>query len=138
MKGYVKEAREAAERVCKEDKYSLKSQNEATDKEVSALRAVIKIIKDRGLEAEFSEERVEERVEELERQKAQRKRNVEPPQPKPKGRKRPRDPRGGFIGPYTNQLAPGLYNSAAPPQSVYYGQQTGFVMPPFHPAYYSQ
>ncbi|CAG7911120.1 unnamed protein product [Brassica rapa] len=138
LKGYVKEAREAAERVCKEDKYSLKSQNEATDKEVSALRAVIKIIKDRGLEAEFSEERVEERVEELERQKAQRKRNVEPPQPKPKGRKRPRDPRGGFIGPYTNQLAPGLYNSAAPPQSVYYGQQTGFVMPPFHPAYYSQ
>ncbi|CAN6805307.1 unnamed protein product [Brassica oleracea var. botrytis] len=94
LKGYVKDSRDAAERVCKEDKYSLKSQNEATDKEVSALKAVIKIIKDRNLEAEYSEERVEERVEELERQKAQRKRNVEPPQPKPKGRKRPRDRSG--------------------------------------------
>ncbi|CDY55572.1 BnaC09g41500D [Brassica napus] len=140
LKGYVKESREAAERVCKEDKYSLKSQNVATDKEVSALKAVIKIIKDRNLEAEFSEERVEERVEELERQKAQRKRNVEPPQLKPKGRKRPRDrsARGGIVGPYTNPLAAGLYNSAAPPQAVYYGQQAGFVMPPFHPSYYSQ
>ncbi|KAF3569096.1 hypothetical protein DY000_02018849 [Brassica cretica] len=173
LKGYVKESREAAERVCKEDKYSLKSQNVATDKEVSALKAVIKIIKDRNLEAEFSEERVEERVEELERQKAQRKRNVEPPQLKPKGRKRPRDrsgntqvhrqeaggvmiepshhhglqlnhfgvvnpARGGILGPYTNPLAAGLYNSAAPPQAVYYGQRAGFAMPPFHPSYYSQ
>ncbi|CAN7067975.1 unnamed protein product [Brassica rapa subsp. trilocularis] len=170
LKGYVKEAREAAERVCKEDKYSLKSQNEATDKEVSALRAVIKIIKDRNLEAEFSEERVEERVEELERQKAQRKRNVEPPQPKPKGRKRPRDrtqvyrqeaggvmiepshhhglqlnpfgvvnpARGGILGPYMSPVAAGLYGAAAIPQPVCYGQQAGFVMPPFHPSYYSQ
>ncbi|KAL0646556.1 hypothetical protein Bca4012_044847 [Brassica carinata] len=140
LKGYVKDSRDAAERVCKEDKYSLKSQNEATDKEVSALKAVIKIIKDRNLEAEYSEERVEERVEELERQKAQRKRNVEPPQPKPKGRKRPRDrsARGGILGPYTNPVAAGLYGSAAIPQPVYYGQQAGFVMPPFHPSYYSQ
>ncbi|KAH0847475.1 LOW QUALITY PROTEIN: hypothetical protein HID58_091747 [Brassica napus] len=134
------DSRDAAERVCKEDKYSLKSQNEATDKEVSALKAVIKIIKDRNLEAEYSEERVEERVEELERQKAQRKRNVEPPQPKPKGRKRPRDrsARGGILGPYMNPVAAGLYGSAAIPQPVYYGQQAGFVMPPFHPSYYSQ
>ncbi|CAN6872827.1 unnamed protein product [Brassica oleracea] len=164
LKGYVKESREAAERVCKEDKYSLKSQNVATDKEVSALKAVIKIIKDRNLEAEFSEERVEERVEELERQKAQRKRNVEPPQLKPKGRKRPRDRSGntqvhrqeaggvmvepshhhglqlnhfGVVNPARGGIL-GLYNSAAPPQAVYYGQQAGFVMPPFHPSYYSQ
>ncbi|KAL0735756.1 hypothetical protein Bca4012_011966 [Brassica carinata] len=172
LKGYVKEAREAAERVCKQDNYSLKSQNEATDKEVSALKAVIKIIKDRSLEAEFSGERVDERVEELEKQKAQRKRyNVETPQPKPKGRKRPRDrrgmqapsqqqpsrpehshhglqlnpfgvvnaARGGILGPYMNPVATGLYGSAAiPPQPAYYGQQAGFVMPPFHPAYYPQ
>ncbi|KAL0750291.1 hypothetical protein Bca101_032294 [Brassica carinata] len=117
LKGYVKDSRDAAERVCKEDKYSLKSQN---------ARLLIK--------------KVEERVEELERQKAQRKRNVEPPQPKPKGRKRPRDrsARGGILGPYMNPVAAGLYGSAAIPQPVYYGQQAGFVMPPFHPSYYSQ
>ncbi|KAF8064752.1 hypothetical protein N665_1169s0010 [Sinapis alba] len=164
LKGYVKEAREAAERVCKEDNYSLKSQNEATDKEVSALKAVIKIIKDRNLESEFYEERVEERLEELEKHKAQRKRNVEI---QPKGRKRPRDRSGGtqvhrqepshhhglqlnpfgvvnsargvgVLGPYMNPVAAGLYGSAATPQPVYYGQQGGFVMPPFHPAYYPQ
>ncbi|KAG2273805.1 hypothetical protein Bca4012_046063 [Brassica carinata] len=122
------------------------------------------IIKDRNLEAEFSEERVEERVEELERQKAQRKRNVEPPQLKPKGRKRPRDRSGytqvhrqeaggvmiepshhhglqlnhfGVVNPARGGIL-GLYNSAAPPQAVCYGQQAGFVMPPFHPPYYHQ
>ncbi|KAJ0243631.1 FRIGIDA-like protein 1 [Hirschfeldia incana] len=172
LKSYVKEVREAAERVCKEDKYSLKSQNEATDKEVSALKAVIKIIKDWGLEAEFDEERVEERVEELEKEKAKRKRNnveQQQPQVKAKGRKRPRDRRGvqqapaqsqqqplrpehshhglqlnpfGVVvnsarGPYMNPVAAGLYGSAATlPQPVYYGQQVGFLRPPFHPAYY--
>ncbi|KAF2572770.1 hypothetical protein F2Q70_00006034 [Brassica cretica] len=95
LKGYVKDSRDAAERVCKEDK------------EVNALKAVIKIIKDRNLEAEFSEERVEE-------------------------------PRGGILGPYMSPVAAGLYGSAAIPQPVYYGQQAGFVMPPFHPSYYSQ
>ncbi|CAH8387719.1 unnamed protein product [Eruca vesicaria subsp. sativa] len=170
LKGYVKEVREVAERVCKEDKYSLKSQNEATDKEVSALKAVIKIVKDQGLEGEFLEERVEERVEELEKQKALRKRNVETPQAK--GRKRPRyrsgahvpkqeasgvmimtEPslhhglhlnsfgvvnpaRSGILGPYVNPVTAGLYGLAATPQPVYYDQQAGFVMPPFHPAYY--
>ncbi|KAH0852619.1 hypothetical protein HID58_093857 [Brassica napus] len=46
--------------------------------------------------------------------------------------------RGGILGPYMNPLAAGLYGSAAIPQPVYNGQQAGFVMPPFHPAYYHQ
>ncbi|KAG2273795.1 hypothetical protein Bca4012_046061 [Brassica carinata] len=46
--------------------------------------------------------------------------------------------RGGILGPYTNPSAAGLYGSAAIPQPVYYGQQAGFVMPPFHPPYYHQ
>ncbi|CAG7911121.1 unnamed protein product [Brassica rapa] len=37
-----------------------------------------------------------------------------------------------------NPLAAGLYGSAATPQPVCNGQQDGFVMPPFHPAYYPQ
>ncbi|ESQ41623.1 hypothetical protein EUTSA_v10013493mg [Eutrema salsugineum] len=171
LKTFIKDSREAARRRCVEDNHSLKSQNEATDKEVSALKAVIKIIKDQNLESEFSQEKVEERVEELEKQKAQRKRNAanqqQEPQPK-KGRKRPRDRSGtqapvptqqpfcvpeashhgsqfnpfGLVNPvvvpYMNPLA-GLYGSAATPQSLYYGQQNGFVLPgQYHPAYYSQ
>ena len=47
--------------------------------------------------------------------------------------------RGGInLGPYMNPLAAGLYGSAATPQPVCNGQQDGFVMPPFHPAYYPQ
>lgn len=172
LKSYIKELRVAAYRICVEDNYSLKSQNEATDKEVSALKAVIKIIKDHNLESEFSDEKLEERVEELEKQKALRKRNTANPQQEPqqKGRKRTRNGSGtqvpalsqqqplsrpeavlmpglqlnpfglgGGVVPYMNPLA-GLYGgSAATPQSVYYGQQTGFVLPPqYHPAYYSQ
>ncbi|CAN8256106.1 unnamed protein product [Cochlearia groenlandica] len=88
LKAYIKSSREASHMLCVEHNHSLKSQNEATDKEVSALKAVIKIIKEQCLESEFSEEKVEERVEELERLKAQRKRAAANPQQE--GRKRAR------------------------------------------------
>lgn len=79
LKSYIKDSREAALRVCVEDNYSTKSQNEAIDKEVSALKAAIKIIKDQNLDSEFTQEKVEERVEELEKYKALRKRNATNP-----------------------------------------------------------
>ncbi|VVB14722.1 unnamed protein product [Arabis nemorensis] len=96
LKSYIKELRAAAYRICVEDNYSLKSQNEATDKEVSALKAVIKIIKDQNLESEFCDEKLEERVEELEKQKALRKRNAANPQQESqqKARKRTRNGNG--------------------------------------------
>ncbi|KAL1204946.1 FRIGIDA-like protein 2 [Cardamine amara subsp. amara] len=74
LKTSLKNSREAAKRVCAEGKNSLKAQNEATDKELSALRAVIKVIKEKNLEFEFFEEKLEECVRELEDQKAQRRR----------------------------------------------------------------
>ncbi|XP_010453791.1 PREDICTED: FRIGIDA-like protein 1 [Camelina sativa] len=94
LKSHIKDSREAALRVCKEDNYSLKSQNEAIDKEVSALKAAIKIIKDQNIESEFTQEKVEERVEDLEKCKALRKRNTtNTPQKESqqKGKKRSRD-----------------------------------------------
>ncbi|XP_010492516.1 PREDICTED: FRIGIDA-like protein 1 [Camelina sativa] len=179
LKAHIKDSREAARKVCKEDNYSLKSQNEAIDKEVSALKSAIKIIKDQNLESEFTQEKVEERVEELEKCKALRKRNTtNTPQKESqqKGKKRDRDcnvtqvpvtsqqllsrpeallmppehsHRGlqlnsyglmtpAFTGVVVNPLA-GHFGSAATPQSLYYTQQTGFVLPPgYHPPYYSQ
>ncbi|KAF8088636.1 hypothetical protein N665_0533s0022 [Sinapis alba] len=65
-------SREAAKRVCAEGGNSLKAQNEATDKELSALRLVIKVVKERNLEFEFFEENLEECVHELENLRAQR------------------------------------------------------------------
>ncbi|VVA93250.1 unnamed protein product [Arabis nemorensis] len=72
LKTSLKNSREAAKRVCAEGNYSLKAQNEATDKELSALRLVIKVVKERNLESEFLQEKLEECVRELEDQKAQR------------------------------------------------------------------
>ncbi|AED92279.1 unnamed protein product [Arabidopsis thaliana] len=179
LKSYIKDCREAALRVCVEDNYSLKSQNEASDKEVSALKPLIKIIKDQNLESEFTQEKVEERVEELEKNKALRKRNTTNPpkqEPQQKGKKRTRDCKNGsqvpvpsqqllsrpeallmpehshhglqlnpyglmtsaFSGVVVNPLT-GLFGSGATPQSLYYAQQTGYVLPPqYHPPYYSQ
>ncbi|EOA36098.1 hypothetical protein CARUB_v10011101mg [Capsella rubella] len=74
LKTSLKNSREAAKRVCAEGNYSLKAQNEATDKELSALRAVIKVVKEKSLESEFVEEKLEDCVKELEDQKAQRRR----------------------------------------------------------------
>ncbi|KAG7550845.1 Frigida-like [Arabidopsis thaliana x Arabidopsis arenosa] len=107
LKSYIKNSREAALRVCVEDNYSIKSQNEAIDKEVSALKAAIKIIKDQNLESEFTQEKVEERVEELEKYKALRKRNATNPpkqEPQQKGKKRTRDGNGAQVPAPSQQL----------------------------------
>ncbi|KAL1205811.1 FRIGIDA-like protein 1 [Cardamine amara subsp. amara] len=97
LRSYIKDSREAALRVFKEDNYSIKSQNEAIDKEVAALKAAIKIIKDQNLESEFTQEKVEERIEELEKFKALRKRdttNSSQQEPQKRGKKRTRDCNG--------------------------------------------
>lgn len=73
LKTSLYNSREAAKRVCAEGGNSLKAQNEATDKELSALRLVIRVVKERNLELEFYEEDLEERVQELENLRAQRK-----------------------------------------------------------------
>lgn len=49
-------------------------QNEATAKETSALKAVIKIIEEHKLESEYPKEFLEKQIENLEKQKADRKR----------------------------------------------------------------
>ncbi|CAA7026707.1 unnamed protein product [Microthlaspi erraticum] len=87
-----------AARSCKEDsrrgENSAKAQNEANEKELTALRAVIKVVKERNLEYEFLEEELEECVEKLENWKAraQKKRasNVQQPQKQLDKKKRPR------------------------------------------------
>ncbi|KFK25859.1 protein frigida like 1 [Arabis alpina] len=112
LKSYVKELRVAAYRICVEGNYSLKSQNEATDKEVSALKAVIKIVKDHTLESEFCDEKLEQRVDELEKQKALRKRNTANANPNPqqepqhKGRKRARGGNGTQVPAPLSQQQP--------------------------------
>ncbi|KAJ0231004.1 Inactive FRIGIDA-like protein 2 [Hirschfeldia incana] len=91
LKNSLYNSREAAKRVCAEGGNSLKAQNEGTDKELSALRLVIKVVKERNLELEFCEENLEECVQELENVRAQRRQEAaklvspaNPPQKRPR------------------------------------------------------
>ncbi|XP_010550845.1 PREDICTED: FRIGIDA-like protein 1 [Tarenaya hassleriana] len=81
LKSYLEKSGKASQKVLEKRRNSLKAQIEATDKEIGVLRAVIKVIKEHKLEAEFSLENLEERVKELEKEKASRKRNTNPPKP---------------------------------------------------------
>ncbi|CAH2034786.1 unnamed protein product [Thlaspi arvense] len=93
LKTSLKNSREAAKRVCAEGNYSVKAQNEAIDKELNALRTVIKVVKEKNLESEFLQEKLEDCVRELEKQKAERRRDntVNPQKPQQQlGNKRPR------------------------------------------------
>ncbi|OMP04273.1 Frigida-like protein [Corchorus olitorius] len=74
LKDYLNETKKLAKQVCVDGKNSLKSQNEATAKEIGALKAVIKVIEEHKLEAEYSKEGLQRRIEQLEKQQADRKR----------------------------------------------------------------
>ncbi|XP_007020622.2 PREDICTED: FRIGIDA-like protein 2 [Theobroma cacao] len=83
LKEYLKETTKLAKQVCKDGKNSLKSQNEATAKEIGALKAVIKVIQEHKLETEYPQEDLQKRIEQLEKQQADRKRPAAAPAAKP-------------------------------------------------------
>ncbi|KAF8410834.1 hypothetical protein HHK36_003371 [Tetracentron sinense] len=94
LKAYVKDSKKVAQEIRKKGNNSLQSQNEATAKEIAALKAVIKYVGDHKLESQYPRENLEKRVEQLEKQKADRKRPAAAPATKPQqhqpGNKRPR------------------------------------------------
>ncbi|XVF70810.1 hypothetical protein PTKIN_Ptkin11bG0191600 [Pterospermum kingtungense] len=83
LEDYLKETKRLAEQVCKDGKNSLRSQNEATAKEIGALRSVIKIIEQHKLENEYSKENLQKRIEQLEKQQSERKNRATAPAAKP-------------------------------------------------------
>ncbi|KAF3453350.1 hypothetical protein FNV43_RR03790 [Rhamnella rubrinervis] len=94
LQSYLKESKNLAKKVCREGKNSLKSLNEATAKEVGAMKSVIKVIEDYKLESEYPREILEKQIERLEKQKANRKRpaakSQQPNKQQQSGNKRPR------------------------------------------------
>ncbi|KAF8409693.1 hypothetical protein HHK36_005772 [Tetracentron sinense] len=100
LKAHVKDSEKVTQEILKKGNNSLQSQNKATDKEVFALRVVIKYIRDHTLESQYPPENLEKRAEQLEKQKADRKRPARVRAPKPQqlqqqqqqqsGNKRPR------------------------------------------------
>ncbi|XP_038997212.1 FRIGIDA-like protein 1 isoform X2 [Hibiscus syriacus] len=81
---YLKETKRLAMQVCEKGKNSLKSQNIAADREILALKSVIKIIEEHNLETEYSQVPLQKCIEQLEKQQADRKVPATPSSFKPK------------------------------------------------------
>ncbi|KAL5737493.1 hypothetical protein ACOSP7_030254 [Xanthoceras sorbifolium] len=95
LKAYVNKSKKLAKNVRRDGKNSPRALNDADAKEVNALKAVVKVIEAYNLESECPKEGYEKRIEQLERQKADKKSPAAKPQQQPKklqqySNKRPR------------------------------------------------
>ncbi|XP_020580173.1 FRIGIDA-like protein 2 [Phalaenopsis equestris] len=73
LNAYVKESKKTAQELRKKGNHSAQSQNEASSKEIAALRAVAKIVEEYNLGSVYSCENFQKRIEQLEKQKAEKK-----------------------------------------------------------------
>ncbi|KAF5177736.1 Frigida-like protein [Thalictrum thalictroides] len=95
LKDYFKQSKKVAQDIRNKGNHSIQSLNEATAKELAAVRAIIKCIEEHNLESEYPRGILDMRVEQLEKQKADRKRTATSSTPADKrpqqsGNKRPR------------------------------------------------
>ncbi|KAH7301715.1 hypothetical protein KP509_23G038800 [Ceratopteris richardii] len=88
LKAYLKEAKKAFQNTLKAGNNSTAAQNDANQKELSALKVVLKTITDLKLEESYPPSPLEKRVAQLEKAKADRKRSAA--SGKPQQMKRPR------------------------------------------------
>ncbi|KAL0924778.1 hypothetical protein M5K25_005635 [Dendrobium thyrsiflorum] len=73
LNAFIKESKKAAEELRNKGNHSAQSKNEASSKEIAALRAVAKIVEEYKLGSVFSCVNVQKRIEQLENKKAERK-----------------------------------------------------------------
>ncbi|XVF32017.1 hypothetical protein REPUB_Repub17cG0045200 [Reevesia pubescens] len=100
LKSYLKEARKASSPV-KPGNASPTAQTEVSERELTALKAVIKCIEEHNLEKQYPVDPLQKRVLLLEKAKADKKRATEAAKPQPK---RPRANGGGY-GPRVTNVA---------------------------------
>lgn len=81
LKEYFTQSKKVAEEIRKKGNLSVQSQNEATAKELAAMRAIIKCIEEHNLESEYPRAPLEKRIEHLEKQRADKKRPASGPVP---------------------------------------------------------
>ncbi|XP_010277794.1 PREDICTED: FRIGIDA-like protein 3 isoform X2 [Nelumbo nucifera] len=109
LKSYLKEARKASSPV-KPGNTSPTAQNEVNERELVALKAVIKCIEDHKLEEQYPMDPLQKRVVQLEKAKADKKRVAEAAKPQSK---RPRANGGGYGPRITNIPDKSFYTRAA-------------------------
>lgn len=96
LKAYLKDARKAVQNTLKGGNNTTAAQNDANQKELSALKIVLKAISDLKLEESYASAPLEKRVAQLEKAKADRKRSAA--SGKPQQMKRPRINNSGAGG----------------------------------------
>lgn len=101
LKSYLKEAKKAPTPV-KAGNTSPSAENEVNDRELSALKAVIKCIEEHNLEEQYPVDPLQKRILQLEKAKADKKRATEVAKPQPK---RPRANGAGYGPRVTNVTA---------------------------------
>ncbi|XP_068643850.1 truncated FRIGIDA-like protein 1 [Aristolochia californica] len=74
LNGYLVESKNVSQEIRRKGNNSTMSQHEAIARETAAIRAVLKIIEEHKLEAEFSRESLEKQIAKLESQKPEKKR----------------------------------------------------------------
>ncbi|PKI77477.1 FRIGIDA-like protein 1 [Punica granatum] len=109
LKTHLDRLKEFTEKVCEDRKKSPQSQREAIDREIKALESVVKIIEDRKLVGEYPKQELHDRIQQLDKLKAEKKwaaRAQEPQNTQVSRNKRPRANPAGFV--------PQLGSSSAP------------------------
>lgn len=101
LKSYLKDARKACSPV-KPGNASPTAQNEVNERELTALKAVIKCIEEHKLEEQYPVDPLQKRILQLEKAKADKKRVTEAAKPQPK---RPRANGVGYVPRVTNVVA---------------------------------
>ncbi|KAM7521925.1 hypothetical protein LguiA_011827 [Lonicera macranthoides] len=84
LKSYLTEARKVSSPVRSGSSSPPNVQNDVNERELSALKAVIKCIEDHKLEDQYPLEPLQKRIQQLEKAKADKKRATEVPKPQPK------------------------------------------------------
>ncbi|KAL5206239.1 hypothetical protein ABZP36_034448 [Zizania latifolia] len=113
LKAYLKEVKKVPH--VKTGKLSLEVQNEMNERELSALKAVIKCIEEHKLDEQFPIDLLQKRVIQLEKAKADKRRAVEAAKPQSK---RPRA-NGSVYLPHVPYPDKSLYQAAAPQRHPY-------------------
>ncbi|GAV68385.1 Frigida domain-containing protein [Cephalotus follicularis] len=105
LKSYLKEARKVSS-PGKPGNTSPTAQNEVNERELTALKAVIKCIEEHNLEEQYPMDPLQKRVLQLEKAKADKKRATEVVKPQPK---RPRASNAGYAPRVTNVVADKMF-----------------------------
>nr|AIN75614.1 FRIGIDA3b-1 [Dimocarpus longan]AIN75615.1 FRIGIDA3b-2 [Dimocarpus longan] len=101
LKSYLKEARKASSPVKVGNTFP-NAENEVNERELAALKAVIKCIEEHSLEEQYPVDPLQKRILQLEKAKADKKRATEASKPQPK---RPRANGAGYVPPRVTNVA---------------------------------